>query len=211
MTEVTGCRGLAVRAIPRKLSDSPRLGRYVPGGASELELVADAERGVLLRLEARVEGGPFLVIELVEVHFDEVFADDVFVFQPPPGEEVRPHGELPAMPEAMSLEEAARRAPFTVLAPRRLPAGWGVNAIHVAGRDRPPTKPSVMLHLVDPAGLHQFCIGEISLPPGTVVATVIRGGEPHVPGGSFPLQAGDEVILVSEGATEKEIQVAFQR
>lgn len=54
-------------------------------------------------------------------------------------------------------------------------------------------------------------LAEISLPPRTVVATVIRDGEPHVPGGSFSLQAGDEVILVSEHATEAEIQGAFQR
>ncbi len=54
-------------------------------------------------------------------------------------------------------------------------------------------------------------LAEISLPPRTVIATVIRGGEPHVPGGSFSLLAGDEVILVSETATEAEIQAAFQR
>jgi trk system potassium uptake protein len=54
-------------------------------------------------------------------------------------------------------------------------------------------------------------LAEISLPPRTVVATVIRDGEPNVPGGSFSLQAGDEVILVSEQATEAEIQAAFQR
>jgi trk system potassium uptake protein TrkA len=54
-------------------------------------------------------------------------------------------------------------------------------------------------------------LAEISLPPGTVIATIIRGGEPRVPGGSFSLEAGDEVILVSEAATEKDIQVAFQR
>jgi trk system potassium uptake protein TrkA len=54
-------------------------------------------------------------------------------------------------------------------------------------------------------------LAEISLPPGTVIATIIRGREPRVPGGSFSLQAGDEVILVSEAATEQDIQVAFQR
>ena len=54
-------------------------------------------------------------------------------------------------------------------------------------------------------------LAQISLPAGTVIATVIRAGEPHVPGGSFHLQAGDEVILVTEAATERDIQVAFQR
>jgi trk system potassium uptake protein len=54
-------------------------------------------------------------------------------------------------------------------------------------------------------------LADISLPPSTVIATVIRAGAPHVPGGSFSLRAGDEVILVSESATEKQIQGAFQR
>jgi trk system potassium uptake protein TrkA len=54
-------------------------------------------------------------------------------------------------------------------------------------------------------------LAQISLPPGTVIATIIRDSEPHVPGGSFHLQAGDEVILVSEAATERDIQIAFQR
>ena len=54
-------------------------------------------------------------------------------------------------------------------------------------------------------------LAEISLPSGTVIATVIRAGEPHVPGGDFALQAGDEVLLISEVATDKDIQAAFQR
>ena len=54
-------------------------------------------------------------------------------------------------------------------------------------------------------------LAQISLPPGTVIATIIRDSEPRVPGGSFALQAGDEVLVVSESATEQDIQVAFQR
>lgn len=54
-------------------------------------------------------------------------------------------------------------------------------------------------------------LAEISLPVGSVVAAVIRGGQPHVPGGSFQLEAGDEVLVISETATEKDIQAAFQR
>jgi len=54
-------------------------------------------------------------------------------------------------------------------------------------------------------------LAEISLPAGTVVATVIRGGQPHVPGGPFQLEAGDEVLVISETATDKDIQSAFQR
>ena len=54
-------------------------------------------------------------------------------------------------------------------------------------------------------------LAEIKLPPGSIVATVIRGGEPNVPGGSFELQAGDEILVVSETATEAEVRQLFQR
>jgi trk system potassium uptake protein TrkA len=54
-------------------------------------------------------------------------------------------------------------------------------------------------------------LAEIALPSGTVVAAVIREGRPHVPGGAFQLKAGDEVVVISEEATDKDIQAAFQR
>lgn len=53
-------------------------------------------------------------------------------------------------------------------------------------------------------------LAEIALPAGTVVATVIRGGEPTVPGPGFELQPGDELLVVSEAATEQDIHAAFQ-
>ena len=54
-------------------------------------------------------------------------------------------------------------------------------------------------------------LSEIKLPPGSIVATVIRDGEPNVPGGSFELRAGDEVLVVSETATAAEVEHLFQR
>ncbi|MBV8159689.1 MAG: TrkA family potassium uptake protein [Acidimicrobiia bacterium] len=54
-------------------------------------------------------------------------------------------------------------------------------------------------------------LSEIALPAGSIVATVIRGGEPNVPGGSYELQVGDEVLVVSEAATESQIRAAFQQ
>jgi trk system potassium uptake protein TrkA len=53
-------------------------------------------------------------------------------------------------------------------------------------------------------------LADIILPTGTVVATVIRNGEPTVPGPQFQLQPGDELLLVSEAATEQDIDTAFQ-
>lgn len=54
-------------------------------------------------------------------------------------------------------------------------------------------------------------LSEIKLPAGSIVATVIRSGEPNVPGGSFELEVGDEVLVVSEHATEAEVRTLFQR
>jgi trk system potassium uptake protein TrkA len=53
-------------------------------------------------------------------------------------------------------------------------------------------------------------LAEIRLPAATIVATVVRGGEPKVPNGSFRLEVGDEVLVVSESATADDIHAAFQ-
>ncbi|MGW1892530.1 potassium channel family protein [Streptomyces sp. NPDC002004] len=53
-------------------------------------------------------------------------------------------------------------------------------------------------------------LDDIPLPAGTVVATVIRGGQPTVPDPGVRLQPGDEILLVSHTATEQEIHAAFQ-
>ncbi|MEI5525554.1 TrkA C-terminal domain-containing protein [Streptomyces brasiliscabiei] len=48
------------------------------------------------------------------------------------------------------------------------------------------------------------------LPEGTVVATIVRDGQPTVPGPTVRLRPGDELLLVSHTATEEEIHAAFQ-
>jgi trk system potassium uptake protein TrkA len=52
-------------------------------------------------------------------------------------------------------------------------------------------------------------LSEITLPAGSVVAAVIRNGEPHVPEPEFVLMAGDELIVISENATGPDIHAAF--
>ena len=53
-------------------------------------------------------------------------------------------------------------------------------------------------------------LADITLPAGTVVAAVIRHGEPTVPSPRFQLKPGDELLVVSEAATEQDIHAAFQ-
>jgi trk system potassium uptake protein TrkA len=53
-------------------------------------------------------------------------------------------------------------------------------------------------------------LADIPVPAGTVVAAVIRDGEPTAPAAELRLQPGDELLLVSHSATEKEVHTAFQ-
>ncbi|MFI7296592.1 potassium channel family protein [Streptomyces sp. NPDC050121] len=53
-------------------------------------------------------------------------------------------------------------------------------------------------------------LGDVVLPEGTVVATIIRDGQPTVPDPEERLRPGDELLLVSHTATEQEIHAAFQ-
>jgi trk system potassium uptake protein TrkA len=53
-------------------------------------------------------------------------------------------------------------------------------------------------------------LADIPLPPGTVIATVIRAGQPTHPTPAFRLEPGDELLVVSHAATEQEIHAAFQ-
>nr|WSY49737.1 hypothetical protein OG999_05955 [Streptomyces sp. NBC_00886] len=50
----------------------------------------------------------------------------------------------------------------------------------------------------------------MGLPEGTVVATIVRDGQPTVPDPAVRLRPGDEILLVSHNATEQEIHSAFQ-
>jgi trk system potassium uptake protein TrkA len=53
-------------------------------------------------------------------------------------------------------------------------------------------------------------LGDLVLPAGCLVAAVVRDGEPTVPGPGFVLRPGDELIVVTQRATEAEVHAAFQ-
>jgi trk/ktr system potassium uptake protein len=53
-------------------------------------------------------------------------------------------------------------------------------------------------------------LGDITLPGGTVVATVIHDAKPIVPGDDYRFRDGDTVLVVTHTATEHEIHDAFQ-
>ena len=53
-------------------------------------------------------------------------------------------------------------------------------------------------------------LGAVDLPEGTLVATIVRDGDPTAPTPQTVLQPGDELLLVSHSAGEEEIHAAFQ-
>ncbi len=52
--------------------------------------------------------------------------------------------------------------------------------------------------------------GDLALPEGSVVAAVVRDGEPIAPGPEFRFAPGDEVLVVSDTANEETVRAAFQ-
>lgn len=53
-------------------------------------------------------------------------------------------------------------------------------------------------------------LADLDLPPGCIVGAVLRQGRPAVPGGSFVLAGGDEVVVISDSTTEADIRRIFQ-
>jgi len=140
-----GRETIEVRAVPRAVGDGDSwpLVRLAGEGADEMHLAIDAALGALLRIEMRLGGEPYAIYEALDVAFDEAFADDVFEFTPPPGEEIRPVGEEFHIHRDLTIEQAVARAEFTVWIPARLPGNWETQIAFAAGNDRPPIAPSV--------------------------------------------------------------------
>jgi trk system potassium uptake protein TrkA len=53
-------------------------------------------------------------------------------------------------------------------------------------------------------------LAQLVLPAGCIVGAVLREGRPAVPGGSFVLAAGDEVVVISDSVTEGDVRRIFQ-
>jgi outer membrane lipoprotein-sorting protein len=153
---------LRVRAVPRSGAEAEDFALMPFGalGGDELLLDVDAERGALLRVEVRGQGRSLAVTEVTEIAFDEVFADDVFVFTPPPGEEIRSVTDRSSVHRGLTIEQAVARAEFTVWIPARLPAGWETEIFFVAENDRPLLAPHVHLHYRAEDGMHAVSVAE---------------------------------------------------
>jgi outer membrane lipoprotein-sorting protein len=133
----------------------------LPWGATDHELLVDAERGVLLRLASSLDGAVFSALDVTSIAFDETLDESVFRYEAVEGEEVlRPEDVSPG--EAVPIEEAARRASFTVVVPAALGRGWHTHALYVAGRGRIPE--TVHISLFRQEGTNTVAIRETAPP-----------------------------------------------
>jgi hypothetical protein len=158
--EVAGRPTLRARGVPRPSDDPERVVWTLGiGGADEYELDLDAERGALLRVEARAGGAPFLVHEVTEIAFGERFDPAVFELEPPPGERFRGvRDDFPRTMRHLPIERVAALAPFTVWTPARVPPDWELEATFAPGSERRGMAPAVFLHYAAPDASHQLMI-----------------------------------------------------
>ncbi|MFE1441103.1 potassium channel family protein [Streptomyces sp. NPDC058739] len=117
-------------------------------------------------------------------------ADNAWLFDDRWGVDVA----VPAATPLISLIEEATGATDTVALLRLSKAGVEVIETAITERSRAAGR----------------ALGDVRLPEGTVVATIVRDGRPTVPDPAVRLRAGDELLLVSHTATEQEIHAAFQ-
>ncbi|MGW2613493.1 potassium channel family protein [Streptomyces sp. NPDC001500] len=117
-------------------------------------------------------------------------ADNAWLFDARWGVDVA----VPAATPLISLIEEATGATDTVALLRLSKAGVDVIETAITPRSRTAGR----------------ALGDVRLPEGTVVATIVRDGQPTVPDPAVLLRPGDEILIVSHTATEEEIRAAFQ-
>lgn len=233
--DVLGRPALRVRGLPRApRGDDPfQVHTQLPAGADEYRLLVDRKRGVVLFAAALLEGEEFWVSEFVELVFDEELPAATFVFEPPPGVEIR--GPDLGLHEPVTIEEAARRASFPVFYLPELPDGrWELHVTYVAPRERPPLTESVHLayhradatrHVIvterpaserEPEPVPYVPAGpDVEAPAGLEVEEVARAGRsftvhrPHRLRHGLPLTVVSEregtAIQLSSGNLEEEV------
>jgi trk system potassium uptake protein len=173
--------------------------RVVPGDACEPSILEEAGALVAnLLVAATGDDEDNLVISLLakrQFAVPRVVArvndtDNAWLFDHRWGVDVAVPSAIPLV----SLIEEATGASDTVALLRLARAG--VNVIETAIGDESRAAGRVL--------------ADIDLPPGTIVAAVIRRGRPTVPVSTLRLEAGDELLVVSSEATEQDVHTAFQ-
>lgn len=110
-------------------------------GVEEGELLLDAERGLILRRTAIVDGQEASVLEVEKISYDLELPPATFIFELP-SDEAAPGG---AEPQLTTVDTAAALASFPVFKLGRVPPAWHVRAVYVGAVDRPTIPESVTL------------------------------------------------------------------
>lgn len=182
-----------------RLADPALRARTLPGDACEPSILEEAGAfNADLLIAATGDDEDNLVISLLakrQFAVPRVLArvndtDNAWLFDSEWGVDVA----IPAATPLVSLIEEAVGSTDTVALVRLARAGVNVLETAIAEKSRTAGR----------------CLGDITLPAGSVVAAVIRQGQPAVPDATFRLLPGDEVLVVSEDATEQDIHAAFQ-
>ena len=114
-------------------------------GAQYYQFEIDQERGVPLAVTAIRDEQPFFKITTLAICFDEPIPAETFQFVAPEGEEIQTVRDRQRLQESVTLTEAQQRAPFTVLLPERVLAGWQMRCLFVKAVKRPPSPARVSL------------------------------------------------------------------
>ncbi|MBV9838153.1 MAG: hypothetical protein JO156_08540, partial [Solirubrobacterales bacterium] len=140
-SEVAGRPTITAHGIPRP-RDIDRPSALELGelglGADFYKLEVDRQLGVLLAVTAIRDEQPFHRITALAVAFDQPIPEETFRFEPPAGEQIQSMWGEDRL-EHVTLVEAQRRTPFTVLMPDTVPANWQVKCRLIRAAERPPS------------------------------------------------------------------------
>lgn len=164
-SQIAGRPTVTAHATPRPHDPSRETSLLEPytlgAGADYYQLEVDQDRGVLLAVTAIRDEQPFSKITTLAIRFDETIPAETFQFAPPEGEQIQPTGARQLL-RHITLTEAQQRAPFTVLMPDRVPAGWQVQCIFVEASRRPPSPAMVSLSYRSEDGHQSISISQLA-------------------------------------------------
>jgi hypothetical protein len=219
---VAGHEGVRISALPRPSMEFElpfHSERWLARGADECEFVLDRERGLLLRSESRLEAEPFSVIEFTELELDRRLDPQVFVFSPPPGEQVRtPEDSVAGQTGLPTLEQVVARASFTVYVPGMIWPRATMHVHHSPSQERHQLEENVSLTYFDTgAGRHLSLMERAPeselLPDGEWESAELDGVEAFVgTPTALPFQSSERgietplTVRMLRGGTQIEIQ-----
>jgi hypothetical protein len=160
--EQAGRPTLRARAVPRPplRGGGPDNALFMLGAsdADDVVLDVDAARGVLLRVECRIRGEPYLVREVREIAYDEELPDSTFELELPEGVHARAIAR--ELEHDVTLERAVALAPFAVWIAPRVPRDWEVEITFVKAMEHPPTEPRVLIGYSAGNGVQEYVISQ---------------------------------------------------